>query len=651
MATKCHKCFGRILSHSRIMICFACSNRAHIACYDVNRDELSGMNQWYCEHCLRNALPFVHIHDDNEYKCAVYEFLSDERINFEDLDKRIFIPFELNTSDYLPMTDVDPDTQFYSDVCFSGNMGCNYYTIDSFNRLCQNIITYPRRPFSIFHHNIRSLPAHHSEMLAYLNSFSLQFDIIGLTESWLNDNNHDLYDLDGYVHCKTFRETRRGGGVSLFLRDFIQFKMRQDITLDSPSTESIFVELDKEIYQTPQNIIIGVIYRAPDNDLDLFNEVLDSTLKKITKEKKSIYLIGDYNIDLLRTNEHNRTSDFLDIMYSYGMIPLIHKPTRITKHSSTLIDNIFTNQFSQDLKSHQGLLYSDLTDHFPVFHINESVSTIDEDAFFWKRSINAKNIQNFLNDVKTVDWDSVQQNQDAQSAYSEFHHKITNTYDKHFPFKKYKTGYRTRQPWLTSILKKSITKKNKLFVFQKKHPSDENIKIYKLYKKELTKLLHGAQRKFYKEQLAENKSDLKRSWTILKQVINKRVNTKQPLGFKDNGSVISDKIQISNKFNEFFVNVGPTLASKIPSSAKTPDSYLRNEVVESLFLSPVNDAEILKIFVNLKDSAAGWDGIKANIIKKISHIIVQPLVHICNLSFTQGIFPRELKLANVVPIF
>ena len=81
--------------------------------------------------------------------------------------------------------------------------------------------------------------------------------------------------------------------------------------------------------------------------------------------------MGDTNIDLLKTQEHSQTSEFLDLMYSYNMIPVITKPTRVTAHTATLIDNIFTNNFQDTSKHHQGILYNDISDHFPVYHLNE----------------------------------------------------------------------------------------------------------------------------------------------------------------------------------------------------------------------------------------------------------------------------------------
>ena len=50
--------------------------------------------------------------------------------------------------------------------------------------------------------------------------------------------------------------------------------------------------------------------------------------------------MGDFNLNLMNYQSHNLTGEFLDMMYSNTFFPLITRPTRITSHSASLIDNI-----------------------------------------------------------------------------------------------------------------------------------------------------------------------------------------------------------------------------------------------------------------------------------------------------------------------
>ena len=100
--------------------------------------------------------------------------------------------------------------------------------------------------------------------------------------------------------------------------------------------------------------------------------------------KKECYIMGDYNIDLLKDDSDRPTHDYLDFIYSYCMIPSILKPTRITETSATIIDNILTNC---DNELATAILVTDITDHFPTILINRTKCVSSK-----KKSDNEKNI-------------------------------------------------------------------------------------------------------------------------------------------------------------------------------------------------------------------------------------------------------------------
>ena len=107
-------------------------------------------------------------------------------------------------------------------------------------------------------------------------------------------------------------------------------------------------------------------------DLDDFNKnFLNKLLEKVSKEQKSVYLLGDFNVNLLNYNDHPPTNEFLDSLASNSVIPYILQPTRITDHSETLIDNIFSNVITVDAIS--GNLTATISDHLPQIMIVPNV--------------------------------------------------------------------------------------------------------------------------------------------------------------------------------------------------------------------------------------------------------------------------------------
>ena len=85
-------------------------------------------------------------------------------------------------------------------------------------------------------------------------------------------------------------------------------------------------------------------------DLTDFNcNYLNKLLQVISKDIKSIFLLGDFNINLLNYNEHNHTNESLNYLASKWFIPLTLQLTRITSHSNTLTDSKFSNVMDPDI--------------------------------------------------------------------------------------------------------------------------------------------------------------------------------------------------------------------------------------------------------------------------------------------------------------
>ena len=108
---------------------------------------------------------------------------------------------------------------------------------------------------------------------------------------------------------------------------------------------------------------------------------------------------------------------------------------------------------------------------------------------------------------------------------------------------------------------------------------------------------------------------------------------------------------IANCFNNYFADIGPTLASKICTDNVSRRDFILQGINASLVLEPKNHTEIKLIIGQLKEGASGRDGIMPRHIECVSESIAYPLTRMANLSFEQGVFPAELKLANITPIY
>ena len=340
------------------------------------------------------------------------------------------------------------------------------------------------------------------------------------------------------------------------------------------------------------------------------------------------------------------------MMYTHSLFPNITKPTRIYGKSSTLIDNIFSNDLLGTTQTLSGILETDISDHYPVFHIVDMSLYPKENLYQKCRSVTDENTSKFMDALNSQDWTNILSCSDAQKAYTSFHVELSRLYNACFPIKYIKQGYKNRKPWLTKALKNSIKIKNCLFKRYKKYENIELGKKYREYRNKLNGLLRSAEKDHYAALLDMNKSNLRNSWRILKEVINKKKRSTVSSKFIVNNSVITDKKSVANGFNTFFTNIGPTLANKIPSTNLSATNYIRQgRLKDSIFLNPTSEEEIRNIIKLLKNGSSGWDEISAKIIKISCSPLLKPLCHIFNLSLFTGVFPDELKLAKVVPLY
>ena len=273
-------------------------------------------------------------------------------------------------------------------------------------------------------------------------------------------------NLNNYLFEFTPTETSAGGTL-LYIANHLSNKYHNDLNIYKKNeSESTFIEI---VNPEKSNILVRVIYRHPSMDLADFNcSSLNKLLENISKEQKSIFLLGDFNVNLLNYNEHNKTNEFLDSLASNSFIPLILQPTRITSHSNTLIDNIFSNVIDPDIIS--GNMTAAISDHLPQFSIipNMFGNIPGNKSTIYERDWSKFDRGNFILDYFSVEWEDLLKIDElnADKSTKKFLDKINMLLDTYAPLKrvkKYKLKFKSK-PWITIGLQKSIFVKNKLLI-------------------------------------------------------------------------------------------------------------------------------------------------------------------------------------------
>ena len=156
---------------------------------------------------------------------------------------------------------------------------------------------------------------------------------------------------------------------------------------------------------------------------------LNCFFSKLQSEKKDVHITGDFNVNIsTQPNCNLATQEFKNIFSSNFCSPLIQKPTRITVHSATLIDNIYCNVPELSSNSAAGILKVSISYHYAIFCILKYATIQDKPKIVQKRNFGEKNIATFTTRLNNENWDFVFMSECAQSAFS----RIQSVIDLHF---------------------------------------------------------------------------------------------------------------------------------------------------------------------------------------------------------------------------
>ena len=178
-----------------------------------------------------------------------------------------------------------------------------------------------------------------------------------------------------------------------------------------------------------------------------------------------------------------------------------------------------------------------------------------------------------------------------------------------------------------------------------------NLKTYQLI---LKRLIRNAKKVYFQKQFNKFKSDIKNTWYTIKQIIN-RTHTQQnlPDACLIDNVMTGDPTIIADKFNNLFANIGRTLCEQLtmPDNVDFKD-YIQNQVVPTLFFSPISEETVMKLLNKLKPkNSCGHDGISPKLLKASKNIICKSLTLIINQALANGVFPDTLKIAQIIPLF
>jgi hypothetical protein len=499
-------------------------------------------------------------------------------------------------------TNEEPNFYDYSespyDIC---NINSSYTTETDFIKL-KNM----KNQLSVMSFNIQSISAKYDEFrnfIALLQSKCCEPDVICLQELWQFPSDIN-FNLPGY-HPLVFELRKggvQGGGVGMYVKNIYSFCLLPNISVFHDRLfESIFCEVS---VSNVKKFIVGSIYRptksvynlTPNEQFQQFCEILANINHEIQKTNLNAYLMGDFNVDVLKYRTCSYASGLIDLLFSLGLIQIINKPTRCTDYSATLIDHIYTNNVHlSDISSF--IIISHMSDHFPIItKLNES-RIVHHPKFVERRNFSENNVVNFTNALLNQNWNNILECNDAQLAYNLFSDSFFNLFNVHFPLSrvKFNRNIHSIKKWMSKGLLISRNTKIQMGKAYSLNPNPVNRLLFKNYRNVYNRTIRAAKKMYYEKQFALNQSNIKRSWDLIFEVIKKnRCKSSDFSTILINNLPVNDPVLIANEFNNYFVGVASEIAEQI-HQADLPADYFDPDPDHPTFdftSSPVSCSEI-----------------------------------------------------------
>ena len=173
----------------------------------------------------------------------------------------ILKPFEINDGDHQsPLCDTDPDLYFFYDIEYQVSSICNYFDCESFKKAHYDMKKqYSIDNLALCHLNIRSLKQNLGDFEQYLSLLGTIITIIGVSETWLDDCECLLYELNCYYLREEHRISKKGDGVGIFVENGICFCKREDLCIFEEYVECVTIEIDKSSLNSDKNLCMVIL--------------------------------------------------------------------------------------------------------------------------------------------------------------------------------------------------------------------------------------------------------------------------------------------------------------------------------------------------------------------------------------------------------
>ena len=248
-------------------------------------------------------------------------------------------------------------------------------------------------------------------------------------------------------------------------------------------------------------------------------------LSKLSSNKL-VFIMGDFNVNLLDYASHTPTSDFVNNFFSHSLLPCIHHPTRVSEQRASVIDNIYTNATNASVIS--GNIVMQISDHFPQFLILKNTQVSHNKLESFKYDYSRFKEDKFLDDFNQIDFTYLENSDlDVNNKFDRFLKDLNTLTNKHAEIKRWsrKEMKLKDKPWISDRIQKMMRIRDKILQKMKKQQTPDNLNLYKKFRNRVSNELKESKERYFHNYFSVNSQNMKKLWSGIKTIISHKSST------------------------------------------------------------------------------------------------------------------------------
>jgi Reverse transcriptase (RNA-dependent DNA polymerase) len=470
------------------------------------------------------------------------------------------------------------------------------------------------------HLNTGSAVPYIDEMNELFNGVNLQ--MIAVSETWYKTRHTNRQvNINGFRVVRADRGGgRRGGGVALYLKDGMRYKV---VARSTPTSvvDYLFIEL-----RLPYPLLVCVIYNPP--NINGFS-VYGTELEPLISQYSDVLVLGDFNHDVLKSESRIRT--FLEDLNHLNLHVHSNFPTNFQGQPSC-IDLFVTNRpecvqlFNQidlpGIQTTHDLIYGS-------YSLPSVPDPVDLPVFF--RDYKNIDVDALLNDVNNLDWTDFFAASEVDIKLQIFNSYIISLFEHHVRLKKSKPVNQVN-PWFNEAIKRAMRERDISYAVWKARRTNEDKTRLKLTRRMVTRLIKNAKRSYMAKFLNPS---------LPPEILWKNLKT---IGAAE------DKLDsVPILFSPDELNISYSLNAEVELPRPNTSSPISNQSDYFGFCT-VSFSDVKQAIRSIGSNAVGLDEIPLKFVKLFLPLILSPLTHLFNESISSKTFPGAWKRSKIVPV-